>query len=116
MALTKDQIFFAKDAETVSFDVPEWGGSILLRPMTGKQRAEYEHWASQASKNDNDFRTIRERTILACAVDDSGEALFTFDDLEKLAEKNSLVLDRVSEECQKISGLLASSVEDAAKN
>ena len=43
MALSKDAILAAKDTDVHEVDVPEWGGSILLRSMTGAQRNNYEH-------------------------------------------------------------------------
>jgi hypothetical protein len=116
MALSKDQIFGAADSDVIEIDIPEWGGSIKLKPMTGEQRAGYEFWAATASKKNSDFRGIRERTIIACAVDDAGEPLFSADDLATLAKKNAVILDRLSVECQRISGLLADDVEEAAKN
>ena len=62
-ALTREQVIEANDAETVEIEVPEWGGSILLRSMTGKQRNDYEFWALQRSESDKDFRGIRERGL-----------------------------------------------------
>ena len=44
MALSKDEIFAAQDTTDLEVDVPEWGGSVRLRSMTGTQRSNYEHW------------------------------------------------------------------------
>jgi len=118
MVLNKEAIFAAEDSDTITLDVPEWGGSIRLRPMTGQQRAEWEYWATKrADKNgDSDFRGIRERLIISCVVDDDGKPLFDAGDLDELAQKNAMVLDRISDKCQEISGMKTDSVEDAAKN
>ncbi len=118
MSLSKNQIIAAKDSQPIEVEVPEWGGSILLRPMTGTARNDYEFWAaSEHSKNgQSDFRGIRERLIIAHAVDDQGESLFSLDDLEQLSAKNAEVIDRLHNECQKLSGLTAEAVDDAAKN
>lgn len=117
MALSKKAIFAAKDNDTHEVPVPEWGGSILLRSMTGTQRNNYEYWAHLQSKAKSpDYRGIRERLIICCAVDESGEALFTEGDLSELAAKNSEVIDRLHEQCQKLCGMDDNAVEDAAKN
>lgn len=117
MALSKEAIFAAKDTEVHEIEVPEWGGTILLRSMTGAQRNNYEHWAHQQSKADSpDYRGIRERLISCCAVDESGSPLFTEEDIAALAAKNSEVIDRLHEQCQKLCGMDADAVEDAAKN
>tara|TARA_R100000655_G_scaffold92368_1_gene133455 strand:- start:2401 stop:2754 length:354 start_codon:yes stop_codon:yes gene_type:complete len=117
MALNKNQILEAIDAKTIEFEVPEWGGSILLRGMTGKARNDYEFWASSQNKSDvADFRGIRERLIISCAVDESGEPLFSINEIDDLAAKNSEIIDRLHAKCQEICGMAADSVEDAEKN
>ena len=115
MALNKTQIFDAVDVETVAVDVPEWGGEIMLQPMTGKQRNDYEFWAHSQTQS-NDFRGIRERLIIACAVGDDGKPLFDFDDMEKLSEKNADVIERLHKCAQQICGMDADAVDDAAGN
>jgi len=117
MPLSKDAILAAKDTDVHEVEVPEWGGTILLRSMTGEQRNNYEFWAHQQSKADSpDYRGIRERLIICCAVDSEGQPLFGETDLAALASKNSEVIDRLHERCQQICGMDADAVEDAAKN
>lgn len=117
MSLTKDKILSAIDAKTESVEVPEWGGSILLRVMSGRQRNNYEFWAhAESNKKSPDFRGIRERLIVACAIDDHGKALFDEKDVDALSEKNSEVIDRLHKACQKINGMDDGAVEEAAKN
>ena len=117
MALSKNEIFAVKDVDIHEVEVPEWGGSILLRGMTGEQRNNYEHWAHTQSKETvPDYRGIRERLIMSCAIDENGEALFTEDDLQQLAAKNSEVIDRLHEKCRELCGMDQDAVEDAAKN
>jgi hypothetical protein len=117
MALSRDAIFAAKDTEVHEVEVPEWGGTILLRSMTGEQRNNYEYWAHQQSKSGTaDYRGIRERLIICCAVDEEGNPLFTEDDLASIASKDSGVIDRLHEKCQKICGMDADAVEESAKN
>tara|TARA_Y100001968_G_C19321768_1_gene699667 strand:- start:119 stop:472 length:354 start_codon:yes stop_codon:yes gene_type:complete len=117
MALSKDAILAAKDTDVHEVDVPEWGGSILLRSMTGAQRNNYEHWAhKQSNLKSPDYRGIRERLIISCAVDADGKPLFTEDDLAALSDKNSEVIDRLHAKCRLICGMDDEAIEDAAKN
>lgn len=118
MTLSKEEIFAAQDTTEMDVDVPEWGGKVRLRSMTGTQRSNYEHWVScRGRENDRDFRGLREQLIVACAVDESGNPLFeTEEDIEKLAEKNANVIERLATAAQKVSGLLDDDVEEAAKN
>jgi hypothetical protein len=117
MALSKDAIFSVNDSDLVEFSVPEWDGTILLRSMSGKQRNDYEHWASTQSKAKvPDYRGIRERLIINCVVDENGEQLFSESDIAKLSEKNSEVIDRIHTKCRVICGMDEDAVEDAVKN
>ena len=117
MALSRDAIFAAKDTEIHEFEVPEWGGTILLRSMTGEQRNNYEYWAhQQSSAKKPDYRGIRERLIICCAVDENGDPLFSEEDLSSIASKDSAVIDRIHGKCQSICGMDNEAVEEAAKN
>ena len=42
MTLTKDQILEANDLQSESVTVPEWGGDVLVRTMTGADRDAFE--------------------------------------------------------------------------
>ena len=117
MALSLDAILQAIDHKTISVDVPVWGGAISLRCMTGKQRNDYEFWATSQSKlKCPDYRGIRERLIVNCAVDENGSPLFTPADIDKLAEKNSQVIDRLHDECRALCGMDEDAVGAAEKN
>ena len=117
MALSKDAILAAKDTDVHEIDVPEWGGSILLRSMTVAQRINYEHWAhKQSNLKSPDYRGIRERLIISCAVDADGKPLFAEDDLASLSDKNSEGIDRLHAKCRLICGMDEEAIEDAAKN
>ena len=41
-ALTRDEILGADDLKTESVKVPEWGGTVLVRELTGAERDEWE--------------------------------------------------------------------------
>ena len=42
MRLSRDDILKAADNEPEEVDVPEWGGSVLVRGMTGRERDAFE--------------------------------------------------------------------------
>jgi len=118
MSLSKEQIFAAQDSTVVEVDCPEWSGVVRMRSMTGTQRSNYEHWISQrGNQDDRDFRGLRERLIVACAVDEDGAPLFeTDEDITGLSEKNANVIERLATAAQRVSGMLDDDVEEAAKN
>lgn len=111
MALTKEQILAADDLKVREIDVPEWGGKIKLRTMTGTERESYfrrlmKHKADEIPKDL--FQTL----VVICAVDDKGEQLFSFDDLKKLSEKNGAVLDRLTKAAGDLNGLSDNSLDE----
>ena len=40
--LTKDQILKSDDLPSEEVSVPEWGGSVMVRSMTGYERDQFE--------------------------------------------------------------------------
>ena len=40
--LTRDQILQANDLVTETVEVPEWGGSVFVKSLTGVERDQFE--------------------------------------------------------------------------
>lgn len=119
MNLSKDQILEALDLKSVTVDVPEWGGSVLVRTMTGADRDAFE--ASMVTTNPDgsrtpDMRNLRAKLVALTLVDDANNRLFEVSDIPRLAMKSSAALERVFEAAQRINGLGAKAEDDAAKN
>ncbi len=116
--LTKEQILSASDLKTATVDVPEWGGVLTIRTMTGADRDAFEQ--STYKKNGDDYQVnmkdIRARLCASCVVDENGELVFGETDIRALSRKSSLVLDRVFSACQELNGLTGKDVEELAKN
>lgn len=117
--LTKEQILAASDLSKETVEVPEWGGSIIIRAMSGTQRDAYET-SLMEKQADGTYKVntenMRAKLVLYCAVDDAGNALFSADDLNALAGKSAAVIERLFDAAQKLNGLNKGAVEDAAKN
>jgi hypothetical protein len=111
--LSRDAIF---DADDRSFDVvpvPEWGGEVRIRSITGRQRDQYESSLMDDRGNDRklNLRNARAKLIVLCAVDENGQALFTADDVNRLGSKNAKPVDRLFDACKKIAGLTDEDVD-----
>ena len=57
MGLTRDQILAVSDIQTEEVHVPEWGGTVLVRGLTGAERDEFE--AGMATPQGNRVRYQR---------------------------------------------------------
>ena len=90
MALSKKAILEAKDIKTKEVEVPEWGGSVCIRVISGADRDVFEQAYSE--KKMDAFRT---RFLVLTLCDTSGERLFTNDEVEALNGKSSKVLNRL---------------------
>lgn len=109
--LNRDLILKAKDLKTIDVEVPEWGGSIRLRTMTGQARQEY--YRTTAGK-DGTPKNVMEALIVACAVDEAGNPLFAVGDIGELGKKSAIAINKVFEAAAELNGLTQKAVDDIA--
>lgn len=119
MILTKNQILEADDLRTETVDVPEWGGSVLVRTMSGTDRDAFEASmitiASDGSRKPN-MTNMRAKLVALTVVDEAGNLLFDVSDVDRLARKSAAALERVFAAAQRINGLGVEAQDDIAKN
>ena len=106
--LTRDQILKAEDLKTVDVDVPEWGGTVRVRTMTGKDRQEFFRVSTD---KDGKPKNFMEALVAATIVNEKNEPLFTSADIEVLGKKSSIALQRVWEKAADLNGLTQKSIE-----
>lgn len=116
--LTRDQIVEVEDTEYAEVDCPEWGGTVRLKSIKGRQRDEYEQSLilERGGSRQMNLRNARAKLIVLCAVDEQGRLLFTPDDLNMLGRKNAKPLDRLFDACRKLAGLSEDDVEKLTEN
>jgi hypothetical protein len=116
--LTKDQILNADDLKFEDVKVPEWGGAVRVRTMTGTDRDQYEQYIVniRSDKKDDNLANIRSMLLAHTVVDDNGELLFTKDDIEALGLKSVKALQRLFNVASKLNALNDSDIEDLAGN
>jgi hypothetical protein len=117
--LNRDAILKAATLKTEDVSVPEWGGSVLVRELRGRERDEWEgSLAVQRGKQMvPDTANMRAKLAARCIVDpDTLEPLFTQQDVNALGELSAAALDRVFDVASRLSGLAGGSVEEKAKN
>src|SRR5690554_3545198 len=119
--LSKTDILGADDIPHEDVSVPEWGGTVRVRGLTGGQRSLIEATmiaakGQEVSVRTEAFKTLRERLVAACLVDESGKRLFSDKEVGALAEKSGKVLGRLFEIAQRLSGMDDDAVEEMAGN
>lgn len=117
--LTKAQILAATDLKSEQVAVPEWGGDVLVRMMTGAERDAFE--ASLASTNKdgkrgNGLANMRARLVAMTAVDESGSLLFSESDIDLLGKKSAAALERVFSASLRLNKMTDDSAKEVEKN
>lgn len=112
--LGRNQILDAKDLLTEDVPVPEWGGDVRIRMLTGEERDAYE--ASMVDmKKDGTAKTNREnvraRLLILCIVNEQGEQMFNKADIKMLGRKSAKAMERIINKCNELNGI---SEEDEA--
>ncbi len=113
MALKRDEILEAQDQTIEEVAVPEWGGVVLVRGMTGAERDALEAETGAGGMNLENFRA---RLLVRCIVDAEGQRVFRDEDAEALGKKNARALDRIFAVATRLSGLTNDEVEALTKN
>lgn len=118
--LTAADILGTDDLKRELVEVPEWGGHIYIRTMTGTERDAFEASclnvsASGKSKPPN-LANFRARFIAQVACDESGAILFTAAQVKELGDKSASALNRCFSVAQRLSGLSDDDVEELVKN
>ena len=117
--LTKDQILECNDLKSEAVDVPEWGGQVLVRTMTGADRDQFEASMMEALPDGTrrpDLTNLRTKLVALTLVDEAGNRLFEPQDVVRLAMKSAAALERVFTVAQRINGMGAQAEDDAVKN
>lgn len=115
MILTRDAILNAQDLKTQDVDVPEWQGTVRVRMLTGAERDAMSK-AMLGADGKVDAADYRERMVAACVVGEDGAQLFTADDVQALAKKSAIALQRVFAAADKLNSIGPAAVEAAEKN
>lgn len=116
--LTRDTILAAQDIQTEEVEVPEWGGSVLVRGMTGAERDAFEEsvLTGKGRKRDVNLKNFRARLIVKSVVNRKGERVFTHADIDALGQKSAAALARVFDVATRLSGMSDEDVEELTKN
>ena len=116
--LTRDAILSADDLRTLVVSVPEWGGDVTVRELTGTERDEYESSVvrTDGDKVSVDARDMRAKLVVMSVVDEDGKRLFTVQDVKALGAKSAKALDRIMDVARSLSGIGNEALEAKGKD
>lgn len=99
--LTKEQVLNADDAAYEDVRVPEWGGMLRVRRLSGAEKDAFEASIVEVRQQNGQIveRTnmvnLRAKLAVRCIVDENGQLVFSEGDIVDLGRKSASALDRV---------------------
>lgn len=113
--LSKEGILAAQDVKHEDVSVPEWGGEVRVRMMTGTERDAFTA-SLLGADGKPDMENYRIRLVAASMVDEEGRLLFGAGEVAALGAKSGVALDRVFQVADRLNALGAGAVEAAKGN
>ena len=100
MGLSKEAILL-KSFRKEKLSVPEWGGDVYIRHVSGKQREAVQSQAKKV-KDGGPEMAFASELLAMCLCDESGAALFAPDEIPTL---EGAMIERLALHCVKVNGL-----------
>lgn len=119
--LDRSAILSADDLPREEVEVPEWGGTVYVRALSGDERDRWEASMIDVQREGDKtkaipkFDHIRSSLCARTICDEQGKRLFTDADVEELGAKSAAALDRVYSVAERLSGLSAQDIEELAE-
>lgn len=110
-----EEIFAVDDRKYEVVSVPEWGGEVKLKSLSGAERDRFEATLQEqrGGKTKQNYDNFRARLIALCAVNDDGTPLFPSKQaVVLLGNKNVAALQRLFNTANELSGLSEKDVEE----
>lgn len=104
----RDTILDADDIRTSDLEIPEWGVTVRVKGMSGRERMRLVE-ATQAKTREHFYSDI----LISLVVDpDTGEKIFDPADRDRLADKSGAALERIAQEAIRLSGVSVDEAEE----
>ena len=110
--LGKAEILEAEDLATEPVEVPEWGGWVNVKGLSGVERDAWEESRvdRRAKVKAGEARPLnlvnfRASLVAQCVVDEGGKRLFSDKEAIDLGRKSAVAINRVFEVAQRLCGM-----------
>jgi hypothetical protein len=118
--LSREQFLGADTLTRVEIQIPELGGSVYVRVLTGAER----DWLDSHVFDDEGeilppkqrLANYRGRLVALSTCNADGTSLFTLADVETLSRMAAKVLDRIVDVAQRINGMTQEEIDTLTKN
>ena len=114
--LNKAAFAEAQEAKHEDVPVPQLDGMLRMRAMSGAARDEFQEYMRSFGEGPRPTSAIHAALLVQTCVEESGEPMFTMEDLELVRGKSAAAIDVMAAAAMRINGLGVHAVADAAKN
>lgn len=115
--LSREALLNATAPPQQTVAVPELGGDVLVRGMTGTERDAFEASLieGRGKKRDLNMKNLRAKLVAYCCVDEQGKRIFSEHDVDTIGAIRADVLNKLFTVAQKLSGITEEDAEDLGK-
>lgn len=113
--LNRESVLAATDTRTEVVSVPEWGGEVIVRGLSGTELEKFES-SITSTKGKPVLDHVRARLCQLAIVGEDGRPMFKPHDVVALGAKSAVALNRVFDVARRLSGMTKEEVEEIAKN
>lgn len=111
----RSKILKAEDLPSEPVDVKEWGETVYVRSMSGRDRDMFESQMLDLSEKGKRLDNFRARLAVFCCVDAEGKRIFKDSDIAALGEKSGRALDKVFEVASRLNKMSEEEIEETKK-
>lgn len=109
--LDKAAIMAASDTKLEKVHVPEWGGDVYIKTLSGTERDTFEDAYSQEK-----MKNFRSRFLTLTLCDKDGERLFADGEVDALGKKRADIINRLFEKSWSFNAFRNEDVEALGKD
>lgn len=112
----REKIFQSQDLITENVTVDEWGVTLQVRALNGKNRAKLLNDCMDKQGNMDLEKFYPDLLIASCYEPETNELVFDAADRDQLNTKSGGALEKVAQVAARLSGLTPTALGDATKN
>lgn len=115
--LTRDEILARSGKLKVErVRVPEFGGDVLVRELTARQRDEFDESNIKGRGKNMQvvLKNMRAKLVARSVVDEDGRQVFTEADIEAMGELPAAGLEKIFAVAQRLNGITQEDVDELA--
>lgn len=116
--LTREQILATPELLTETVPVPEWGGEVIVKALSGAERDRFEAgcMVQKGKRQELRLENIRARLVALSVVDEQGRRMFSEGDVVALGRKFASALAKIYDAACRLSGITDQDIEELEKN